>query len=224
MTAKSLNCKAAHWTIDLYSPQDDNQGDIFEKAQHHLGAERKLKTHSLPIITLADKDNQKVLAEVQRSYSFPSHFVEVEEFASNEDLNEVLLNLKKQEVDMVNLVESLKHLSNDYAVKIHALSDIYLNNWHGFADVETILNDVIDQQRLVQNRIDSLELRSSKLQYEISVLEDKIRETDETIDNFNNKMRHLDRQVAQGIKFATQFDVWSYFTKQNSKRESEKAQ
>jgi uncharacterized coiled-coil protein SlyX len=90
--------------------------------------------------------------------------------------------------------------------------------------VETILNDVIDQQRLAQNRIDSLELRSSKLQYEISVLEDKIRETDETIDNFNNKMRHLDRQVAQGITFATQFDVWSYFTKQNSKRESEKAQ
>lgn len=47
---------------------------------------------------------------------------------------------------------------------------------------------------------------TSKTQYDINVLEEKMKETDEIIDNFNSKTNSLQVQVEQGLKSSVNAD------------------
>ena len=74
------------------------------------------------------------------------------------------------------------------------LSDVYLVNWHGFESVENSLNDLADLYQTVHERIQNLELKHSKIQYEMTGLEEKLAETNEAIDNFQSKVRNTSRR------------------------------
>lgn len=85
-------------------------------------------------------------------------------------------------------ISELKNLSDAYAEKINFLSEIYVARWQGFSDIERALNELIEQHKLVEQRIEKLLQQASRLQYELSVYEDKMKETEEIMDNFRGKV------------------------------------
>lgn len=87
-------------------------------------------------------------------------------------------------------------LANNFEQAIQHLSDIYMESWQEFSGLEKLLNDLIEEYRLVQAKIEALQTMSSKLQYDVDALDEKMRETDEIVDHFFHKIKAVEEQMA----------------------------
>ena len=123
------------------------------------------------------------------------------------DVSALFNRLRQEEIIMVQRIDELKNVALDFDGQLQILSDLYYAHWQEFSEIEGILNGLIDEQKSIAQQILLLETNASKMNYDLSVLQDKNREADELMDNFKRKVDTLNVQVTQGLKRAKQYDV-----------------
>lgn len=115
--------------------------------------------------------------------------------------------LKKKEIQIQKQISRLLTLSNIFSEKINYLSQVYVSRWQGFVEVERAMSELVEQHRACEERIEWLQQKSLRLQYDLSVYEDKMKETEEIIDNFHGKLFTLQDRINQALQSMAQLDL-----------------
>ncbi|KAL1916921.1 uncharacterized protein VTP21DRAFT_5118 [Calcarisporiella thermophila] len=124
----------------------------------------------------------------------------------------LLEELRRREGDLQETVFRLEKLSATYDQKTDLLARAYGDREEEFKTTREAAMDMLARQSEQESTVKQASLRTSKLQYELSVMEDKLREVEEYVDNFNQKIQQLESRLPPSQKsMQTLLIVRNYF-------------
>ncbi|KAG9293635.1 hypothetical protein G9A89_018972 [Geosiphon pyriformis] len=106
-------------------------------------------------------------------------------------------NLKYQETLLKDHIGELEDASNQYATLIQQASDVYEKRFRKFKSSEQEALLILAKHESIGNAVKKVGTDSAKLTYELDVLEDKLNEIEESVDNFCLKVKILESQIPQ---------------------------
>ncbi|CAJ0753627.1 17617_t:CDS:2, partial [Entrophospora sp. SA101] len=116
----------------------------------------------------------------------------------------IYVDLKQKEASLKNLIEQLMMISEEYSEHIEKLSNSYEEKFNNYKDTGKKGLEVLSKQKLIADRVNQIDTNSAKLNYELGVLEDKLKEMEEFIDNFCLKVKILESKMPQSPKTSSQ--------------------
>ncbi|CAG8458700.1 6445_t:CDS:10 [Acaulospora colombiana] len=120
-------------------------------------------------------------------------------------------NLKQKEVSLKGLVERLESIVKEYDDQIEQLNNAYDIRYEKFKSTEMNGLAVLSKQKMVSKSINQIKDHSGKLNYEIGVLEDKLKEAEDLVNRFCLKVQVLDSKMTQSQRSIRVFyDLWNY--------------
>ncbi|GBB87340.1 hypothetical protein RclHR1_01380002 [Rhizophagus clarus] len=124
-------------------------------------------------------------------------------------------NLKQRELSLKSVVERLEFTVEEYNKQIEELTESYEERIQNFKSTEAEGREVLDKQRNLSQRVSQIGTNSAKLNYELGVLEDKLKEIEEFADTFCLKVQMLQMKVPQSRRSVSiLYNFWNYFQDQ----------
>ncbi|CAI2162618.1 6976_t:CDS:10 [Funneliformis geosporum] len=96
----------------------------------------------------------------------------------------ILPSLKRREASLKSLVKRMELTVKEYDKRIEELTKSYEERNQDFKFTETGGMEVLAKQKIVSKAITQIDTNSAKLNYELGVLEDKLKEIEEFVDTF----------------------------------------
>ncbi|KXS22139.1 hypothetical protein M427DRAFT_165767 [Gonapodya prolifera JEL478] len=104
---------------------------------------------------------------------------------------ELFDGLTRETPEIVNAMNSVENIASAIDKTLSSIEEGYLLRREALNELTLQIGDIFDAQKSTMGLVDSLENQNLKLGYEASVLEDKVKELQEVMQNFISRLRAL---------------------------------
>ncbi|CAG8526197.1 5836_t:CDS:10 [Dentiscutata erythropus] len=130
----------------------------------------------------------------------------------------VYKNLKGREATLEDLIKNLKSTAKKYDDQIEQLSNAYEERYQKFKSTEEFSLKILSKQKKVTESVKQIYSDATargKLNYELILLEDKLKEIDEFIEQFCFKVQVMESKLPHSSRSVKAlFNVWNYLQDQ----------
>ncbi|RIB23137.1 hypothetical protein C2G38_2242876 [Gigaspora rosea] len=127
-------------------------------------------------------------------------------------------NLKGREATLEELIKHLKSTAKKYDEQIEQLSNAYEERYQKFKSTEEYSSKILSKQKKVTEAVKQIyndATAKGKLNYELSLLEDKLKEIDEFIEQFCFKVQVMESKLPHSSRSVKAlFSAWNYLQEQ----------
>ncbi|CAB4377574.1 hypothetical protein RhiirA5_352615 [Rhizophagus irregularis] len=227
-TGLTYNANLQNRGENYVSPTSPHEIGDASKTELSKGSEIK-RTRSNSLSTyefIAEAMSTRVLPSVFRRYSFTNMDLARKQADGtlilprrnlDVDIQTYMIydNLKQSESSLKSLAERLESTVEEYNKQIEELTKSYEERIQNFKSTETEGGEVLDKQRKLSKIVSQIGTNSAKLNYELGVLEEKLREVEEFADTFCLKVQMLQMKVPQSRRSVSiLYNFLNYFQDQ----------
>ncbi|CAG8472679.1 9094_t:CDS:10, partial [Scutellospora calospora] len=124
-------------------------------------------------------------------------------------------SLRDREANLDELIKHLMSTAKKYDDQLEKLSNAYEERYQKFKSTEEYSSKILSKQKKVAETVKKIETDGGKLNYELGVLEDKLKEIDEFIEQFCFKVQVMESKLPHSSRSVKAlFNVWNYLQEQ----------
>ena len=117
------------------------------------------------------------------------------DFAALSETEEALLEIRENDFATDVLIRKLEDISRDYDQEVAVVRRIHDRNLNFYESLEKKVIVQAEKNGALNVLVEKLDLGNSMLQYQFSVAESKLKESEETLDNYSKLAQDLDSQL-----------------------------
>ncbi|RHZ45191.1 hypothetical protein Glove_688g12 [Diversispora epigaea] len=198
--------------------EDMNINYSSEDESDELPCDNRMRSHSMS--SFYDKQKKKQQKQLQQKITRSNSFSNLD--TAKRELSWPIIdmdiqtytvyeNLRQREKSLKDFVERLEKKSEEYTEQIKILNNTYNARYEKFKSTEINSREALSIQKKVSVSIGKIDMHSAKLNYEVEVLEDKLREIEEFVDTFCLKVQILESKMPQSAKSVQAFyNIWNF--------------
>ncbi|CAG8443760.1 2480_t:CDS:10 [Dentiscutata heterogama] len=200
---------------DGSSYDSDTENSWYPRRRYSFNDYNDIKSRELPIYhhKRSKSFTNAGLARKQGARSLHSRTFEV-------DIQTYMIykNLKGREATLEELIKHLKSTAKKYDDQIKQLSNAYEERYQKFKSTEEFSSKILSKQKKVTESIKQIysdATAKGKLNYELILLEDKLKEIDEFIEQFCFKVQVMESKLPHSSRSVKAlFNIWNYLQEQ----------
>jgi hypothetical protein len=115
--------------------------------------------------------------------------------------------LRYQQATLKETLSQVEQMAGEYEVTASDLKQMYTMRYKEFEKIQVESRTVINDQQSTERRLKEVEENSAKLQYELVVMNDKLKDIEDNVGSFYGKVGSLERRMDDSQQSATTMNI-----------------